>query len=151
MPAESYIHPALRLKHTRIWGRTDYAEVEACFFKSLRHPSFRTDLRTLVDMRELTDAVGGLWEFWKLKELYKSFYPPTAQAVDVVLLTNSAIAYRAARIFAWVMRDAHPLRVRVTNDLEKALRLLSLPPGCLADDQPTDSHSNIIPFARSKA
>ncbi len=151
MPAEFQILPALHLKHARIWGRVDYPQIESCFFRTIRHPDFRPDLRILADLRGLTDPVGGLWEFWKLKQLYAGFYGPQNATADVVILTEGKVSHRAGRIFGWLMRDKHPLRVRVTRHLDEALRILSLPPGSLAPDLPQDTTSNVIPLARFRS
>ncbi len=151
MPAEFQIRPTLRLKHARIWGRTNFAEIESCFTRTLTDPAFRFDLRILADLRGLSDPVGGLWEFWKLKQMYKTVYGAVHQAVEVVILAETPLAYRVARLFAWLMRDKHPLRVRVARDLDQALQMLSLPKGCLPTDPAQDTASNIVPLTRFKS
>ena len=99
MPAEFQILPTLRLKHARIWGRTNFAEIESCFTRTLTDPAFRFDLRILADLRGLTDPVGGLWEFWKLKQMYKTVYGAVHQFGAEIRANNPSglLVFRTAR------------------------------------------------------
>jgi hypothetical protein len=143
MAASYRIIPSLRLKSVRISGSTTYEELEALFFRYVRDPAFRPDLRLLVDLRDMTDAVAGLWEISKLKRLYQYAYCDAEGVVDVVIVTGNTIAFRAAQAFAVLMRDRRPMRVQVVRTWDAALAQLQLRPADLAE---ADT-ATVVPFA----
>lgn len=151
MPTEFKIIPSERLKLVRISGRADYAELEACFYRYIRHPDFSPDFRVLVDLRDLTDAIGGLWEFQKVKNLYQYAYAEAESAFDVVLLTQGNAAYRAARLFAFLMRDRKPMHVRVTKNLDEALQILGVRPEVVHPFLPMANATDAIPLAQFRS
>jgi hypothetical protein len=61
----------------------------------------------------MTDALAGLWEIRKLKELYQYAYNDAVGAVDVAIVTRKGLAYRAARVFQLIMLDKKPLGSRL--------------------------------------
>lgn len=133
-----------QLKLVHIVGRTDYAELERLFITYIRDPEFRPDLRMLVDLREMSDAVTGLWEISKLKQLYKFAYRDTPNAVDVVIVTASATAHRVAQAFALLMRDKKPLNIRLTKDWDQALRWLGLTENSINVPAPGRFSDNVV-------
>jgi hypothetical protein len=133
MPASYTILKSARLKLVRIWGKTDYGELEALFFAFIRDADFQPDLRLLVDLRDMTDAITGLWEMSKLKQLYQYAYFDAVGAVDVVIVTKGAFATRVAKIFALLMRDRKPMIIHVTQSWSDALSRLGVPAGLAAD------------------
>lgn len=136
MAASYRILPSENLKLVRIRGRTDYRELEALFYTYLRDPLFRPELRLLVDLREMTDAVTGLWEISKLKQLYQYAYADAEDVVPVMIVTGGPIAQRAAQTFAIFMRDKRPMNIRITRDWSEALALLGLDEARLAGAVP---------------
>jgi hypothetical protein len=128
MAAAYQIDSLLRVKFVRIWGTTRYDELERLFWTYTRDPAFRSDLRILADLRDLTDVVAGLWEIRKLKCLYQTFYQDAARPVEVVIVVRGGIGHRAARAFALFLRDRSRVQVRICRDMGAARALLGLDP-----------------------
>ena len=126
MPARYEILTSVSLKYVVIEGTTTYQELEALFLKYVRDPEFAPDLRILADLRGMTDAIAGLWEIRKLKQLYQYAYNDAVGAVDVVIVTRPGMAYRSARAFQLIMRDKRPLDIHITNSMAEAQRMLGL-------------------------
>ena len=126
MTASYEIISSEHLKYVRILGTTNYEELRELFFKYIRDPEFNPDFRILADLREMTDAIAGLWEIQKLKRLYQYAYNDRIAVVDVVIVVNKGIAYRAARAFQMFMRDKGPLVIRVTDSMLEAQSMLGL-------------------------
>jgi hypothetical protein len=131
MPASYTIIKSARLKYVRIWGKTDYNELETLFYIYIRDPDFQPDLRMLVDLRDMADAVTGLWEIARLKRLYQYAYNDAENAVDVVIVARNGIAMRVAKAFAMLMRDKKPLNIHVTRNWDDALARLGVSPGSI--------------------
>jgi hypothetical protein len=144
MPANYKILSEARLKHVVVEGKTDFEELQTLFFDFLRDPDFEPDLRILADLRDMTDAVAGLWEIKKLKELYQYAYHDVVRAVDVVIITRGGLAYRAARAFQLMMVDKRPLVIKITDSIAVAQKLLALSDSELAQLYP-DSYSDAPP------
>lgn len=151
MAASYRIIKSAHLKSVRIWGKTDYAELEALFYVYIRDPDFRPDLRMLVDLRDMTDAVTGLWEIARLKQLYQYAYFDAKSAVDVVIVTRGGMAARVAKAFAMLMRDKKPMNIHVTRHWNDALARLDIAPGLLSDC-PQDGQGGVdrLPGATEK-
>ena len=105
MAASYKINKSQRLKLVQITGKANYEELESLFQEYVRDPEFEPDLRLLVDLRGMTDAIAGLLEIRRLKRLYQIAYQDAVDVVDVVIVAKSGIAYKAARAFALFMRD----------------------------------------------
>jgi hypothetical protein len=126
MVASYRIDKANAVKHVTISGETSYVELEGLFYKYIRDPNFEPELRILADLRGMTDAISGLWEIQKLKKLYQYAYRDAVGVVDVVIVVNKGIAFRAARAFRMLMRDKKPLNVKITDTIGDAQEMLGL-------------------------
>ena len=146
MSARFEIITSARLKYVVIEGTTNYEELEKLFRRYVRDPAFAPDLRILADLRGMTDAVAGLWEIRKLKNLYQYAYNDAVGAVDVVIVTRPGIAYRSARAFQLLMRDKKPLDIHIKDSLVNAQRILGLNDIVVAQLDRRDHMSNHVSF-----
>ena len=126
MAARYKINKSQRLKLVQITGKANYEELESLFQEYVRDPEFEPDLRLLVDLRGMTDAIAGLLEIRRLKRLYQIAYQDAVDVVDVVIVAKSGIAYKAARAFALFMRDKRPLNIQITSDWADAHKKLGV-------------------------
>ncbi len=146
MSASYRIIESERLKYVKIVGKADYEELESLFYSYVRDPDFKPDLRLLVDLTALTDAVAGLWEIKKLKNLYQHAYRDAEDAVDVVILTGNDFTNRLARVFAFFMRDRKPMNIQISGSLQDALAKLQIKPETLENFEKRDRGDNVILF-----
>ena len=147
MGATYKIDTSIRLKYVRIYGKTDYDELERLFYQYIRDPDFEPDLRLLVDLRQMSDPVAGLWEIAKLNRLYRYAYRDAVSAVDVVILAGSDVSYRVARIFALFMRDKRPMDIRITRNLPEALAKLHVSHETVRRLQADEADDCVVPLA----
>lgn len=126
MPARYEILESAHLKHVVIEGRTSFEELKRTFLAYAHDPAFSPDLRILADLRGMTDALAGLWEIRKLKALYQYAYHDAVGVVDVVIVTGTGVAFRAARAFQLMMRDRKPLAIRIAKSMAEAQSMLQL-------------------------
>ncbi len=146
MTARYEIVTSVSLKYVVIEGTTTYEELEKLFLRYVRDPAFAPDLRILVDLRGMTDALAGLWEIRKLKSLYQYAYNDVVGAVDVVIVTRPGMAYRAARAFQLIMRDKKPLDIHIADSMENAQRILGLSDNVVAQLDRRHRSSSVVSF-----
>jgi hypothetical protein len=146
MPARYKILHEARLKYVVIEGTTNYQELEQLFLTYLRDPAFAPDLRILADLRGMTDALAGLWEIRKLKDLYQYAYNDAVGAVDVVIVTRNGLAYRAARAFQLIMLDKKPLVIQITDSMAEAQNMLTLSDKTMAQLNLGDQTAEVAAF-----
>ena len=92
----------------------------------VRHPDFDLSLRLLVDLEEMSDAITGLSEIYKLKKLYQMAYHEAQDIVDVCIVPGNRISRVVARAFALLMRDRRPMKVTICTDFQTALKTLGV-------------------------
>lgn len=146
MSARYKILTEARLKHVVIEGSTNYEELEKLFLRYLRDPAFAPELRILADLRGMTDALAGLWEIRKLKDLYQYAYHDAIGVVDVAIVARKGLAYRAARAFQLLMRDKGPLVIHITDSMAKAQKMLSLSDSIIAQLDPSSQSPSVVAF-----
>lgn len=146
MTARYTIHKSAALKHVVVSGSTTYEELSTLFSEFIRDPEFSPGLRILADLRGMTDALAGLWEIRKLKRLYQHAYNDAVGVVDVVIVANKGIGYRAARAFQLFMRDRKPLVIRITDSMAEAQSMLGLSDALVARLDPHAQRARVVPF-----
>lgn len=149
MAASYSIVKSAHLKYVKVAGRTDFKELETLFYRYVRDPDFEPTLRLLVDLREMTDAVAGLWEMSKLKRLYQYAYCDARNEVDVVIVTRGKIAHRAAKLFAFFMRDRKPMNIQITDNFDDALARLKIRPEVLSGVRQAKSEDTTLRMVHS--